>query len=132
MRIAAIALVAFACGQQAPDQKLLNDVQPAVSWIATLQFASECWLDHRAPTSFVRNTIDAADSALEKAAETVDKSKAAQQLRGTIQQQVRVARTSAAEAKAALSRGDVATMTRARARFAAAYAALDALEKQQQ
>ena len=48
--VAIAAILLAACGSKSPDQKLLDAIEPATSWVATLQFTSEKWLGNSVPT----------------------------------------------------------------------------------
>ena len=53
VRYALIFLLLAGCGGgKSPEEKLLKDVEPAVSWVATLQLAGEKWLGNSVPTRF--------------------------------------------------------------------------------
>lgn len=124
-----IALFLAGCNNKTPEQQLLHDVQPAVSWIASLQLATESWLGNRVPTSFIRNAIDAADTSLEKAQAAADESKANDGLRNSVREQLRVARAAAVDVRAAIATEDRVRVLRARAVFASAYRVLNALQQ---
>ncbi len=118
-----------ACSRQTPDQKLADAIDPATSWIATLDLASDSWLGNRVPTSFVRESLKSAQKELEKAQETVDSSKADARLRDSVRAQLRIADDAAAELGGAIQRSDRAAVARARSHFAASYAVLHDIEE---
>lgn len=128
--VAGLALIVLACGQKSPDEKLLDATEAAGSWIATAQFAAECWAGNRVPSAFLRNTIDAADKALQDAMKTADESKARPSLREAVRRPLQEARVTADDVRAAVQRGDRKAIDRARAQFAAAHLALDRLREQ--
>lgn len=123
-------LLVAGCSHKPPDQKLADDIDPATSWIATLDFAAADWLENRVPTRFVRDSVPAAQKALDQARKTTEQSKASAGLRDTVKQQLRIAADAAAELKGAIERGDRSAVQRARTRFRAAYASLHNIEEQ--
>jgi len=126
-----LAIVIASCSHQTPEQKLLSSLDPATSWIATLDFTAECWLGNRVPSAFVRASVSAAQKALDQAKNDIDSSKADPRLRNEARSQVRIADDAAVELNAAIHRSDRVAVARAKSRFAASYAALHALEEQQ-
>jgi hypothetical protein len=121
-----------ACSHQSPEEKLLDAVDPATSWIATLDLASESWLGNRVPATFVRESLKSAKKELEKAHMVVDSSKADAHLRDSVRAQLRIADDAAAELGGAIQRNDRAAVARAKSRFAASYAALHDIEERVQ
>jgi hypothetical protein len=117
-----------ACRQQSPEQKLLKDVDPAASWMATLQFAGEQWLANSVPTRFVRATVHAAQKDLKKTTRTVDESQASQSLRDTVRHQIDVTTAAAAAVDRAVQDNDRRTVAISVQRFAAAHEVLRKLE----
>src|ERR671928_285206 len=82
---AIVAAAAFlACQQKSPEEELLKKVEPAGSWLASLQMTGEKWAANSAPTSFVRSSAGAARKAFEKAAEATDRSQASPELRAAL------------------------------------------------
>ena len=121
---------AFAtCRQQSPEQKLLKDIDPAASWMATLQFAGEQWLANSVPTRFVRATAHAAQKDLKKTARTVEQSQASRSLRDTVRRQIDVATAAAAAVDRAVQDNDRRTVAMSVQRFAAAHEVLRKLEE---
>jgi hypothetical protein len=118
-----------ACRQQSPEQKLLKDIDPAASWIATLQFAGEKWLANSVPTQFVRATVHAAQKDLKKTTRTVDQSQASQSLRDTVRHQIDAATAAAAVVDRAVQDDDRRTVAMSVQRFAAAHEVLRKLER---
>jgi hypothetical protein len=123
-----VLAILAACGNETPDQKLAKDIAPATSWTSTLQFASEVWLQNSVPSTFVRETVKAAQKAFDQAQKTIDQSKASAQMRSDVAQQLRAAKDAASELQAAVGRGDRQAVERARNRSAAAYQALHRIE----
>jgi hypothetical protein len=71
VRIAAILAlsVVLACQAKSPEEKLLKTVEPAGSWIGTLEMTGQKWGANSVPTSFVRSTTKVARKQLEKMGE---------------------------------------------------------------
>ena len=128
----AIAVALAACSHKPPDQKLADDIEPATSWIATLDFASADWLANRVASAFIRESVKSAQKALDKARKAAEQSKASEQLRDAVKLQLRSATDAADALSGAVERGDRNAVQRARSRFSAAYAALNQIEKQHQ
>ncbi len=129
-----IALAAFAaaCAHKTPDQQLVHSVEPAISWVATLQFAGERWLANSVPSSFVRASAGAAEKDLEKAAGTIDQSQARKELRDALRDQLAESHDAAEQLKSAIDRNDRRSATVSVRRFAAASAVLQRLQKREE
>lgn len=124
-----VAIVIAACSQKTPDQKLADALDPATSWIATLDLASDSFLGNRVPASFIRESVKAAQKELEKAHSAVESSKAGKQLRDSVTAQLCIADDAAAQLGGAVQRSDRAAVARAKSRLAASYAALHEIEE---
>src|SRR5437762_13266303 len=94
----AIALLA-ACSHKTAEEQLLKDFEPVKSWAATVQFAGEKWTANSVPTAFVRATIDAAEKEFDKAAKTIDESKARKDLRDQLRDELEASRAAAERLK---------------------------------
>jgi hypothetical protein len=110
----ALALLLAACGG--------NAIDPAASWVATLDFTCDRWLANRVPSRFVQNTAQSAKKALEKSLKSA----------GEGEPEIRDALAAIDDLTQAIDRGDRAAVGRARMRFAASYAALHAIEEAHQ
>jgi hypothetical protein len=119
------AIFLTACQQKSPEEKLIKDVGPAVSWAASLQYTTEKWLANSAPKAFVRASAEAGEKAFEKAQKSVAESKADSKLRSAIATQLDVSRDAANDLQDALKRGDRRAAAHAMTRFASAHEALE-------
>jgi hypothetical protein len=130
-RVTVICVVLLAaCQQKSPEEKLVKDVGPAISWAASLQFAAEKWLANSAPNAFVRASAEAGEKAFEKAKKSVAESKADSKLRSVIGAQIDAANDAAGDLRDAVKRGDRRAGARVIARFASAHEALEKIEKE--
>ena len=100
----AFALLCAACAGKSAHS--------AISWVATLEFASDCWLGHRVPSHFVHATVKAAKKEFEKASKELGDARAHELVQ------------SADALDHAIERGDRTAVARERQRFAKAYAEL--------
>lgn len=119
----------MACAAKSPDQKLAGAIDPAASWVATLEFTCDQWLRNRVPTSFVRETVKSSRKALAKITQAADDSKASADLKRDVSRLLRSADVATDELDAAIRRGDRPAVVRARSRFAQAYAGLHEIEE---
>jgi len=114
MRLLVVALLlAAACSQKPPDEKLLDDVQPAASWAASLRFMGEKWLANSVPTAFVKNSADAARKSIEKTAKQIDQSQASAGLRQALRRDAVEVMQAAEQMEAAVDKGDRSGVERA-------------------
>jgi hypothetical protein len=118
-----------ACQQKSPEEKLIKDVGPAVSWAASLQYTTEKWLANSAPKAFVKASAEAGEKAFEKAKKSVAESKADSKLRSAIASQLDVSRAAAHDLQDAVKRGDRRAAAQAMARFASAHEALEQISR---
>jgi hypothetical protein len=88
VRYALILLLLAGCSSKSPDEQLTKDVGPAMSWVATLQFASQKWLVNSVPTLFVRAAAGNAKKAFDKARKSVEQSRADDRLRDRIRRRL--------------------------------------------
>jgi hypothetical protein len=100
------AILLVACSHRTPDQQLMKDVGPAISWIATLHFAAQQWLDDAVPDVYVRLTIEDAQKAFENAIRSVDQSEASNALRDQIRRKIETSREAAQYLQQAIEKGD--------------------------
>ena len=128
-RLVALLILLVACTHKTPEQKLLDDVDSAVSWVGTLQFAGEKWLSNSVPSSFVRATVDGAKKDFDKTTKTIAKSPARKELRDSIGNQIELAQAAAEHVKEAIEKNDRRTVAKAVRQFAIASAALQQLEQ---
>src|SRR5437868_189460 len=96
MRWLVFVALACACGGSSPDEQLLKAVQPAEGWGPALRMVAEKYSHNSVPASFVRNSADAADDAVEKAMQAVDKSDASPRLRDRLRRELTDVRNMAA------------------------------------
>jgi hypothetical protein len=108
----------LACQSKSPEEELLQQAQPAGSWIATLRFAGEQWIANRVPASFVENTVDAARDELAKGVQEAGKSKVRPDLRLTLQRLMTDARSAGSGLSRAVDAGDRPGVARQVARLA--------------
>lgn len=87
-------------------------------------------MGNRVPAAFMDDSIDAAQKSFAGAMQSIDQSPASASLRQRARQQIRIAEDAGAELQGAVRRTDASAAGRARARFAAAYASLHAMEQQ--
>ena len=127
--IVTAVLMAIGCANRSADRQLADDLDPATSWIATLELSCDAWLANRAPASFVHSAIAPARKALTAAQSAMDRTGAAPRLRQTAAAEIRVATDAALELDRAVGRHDRAAVVRLRSRLAAAYAALHEIER---
>ncbi|HEY8133609.1 MAG TPA: hypothetical protein VII12_17155 [Thermoanaerobaculia bacterium] len=125
-----IILPLAACSHKTAEQKLLEDVDPTASWVATLQLAGEKWLANSVPTSFVRGCVGGAEKEFDKTSKTIGKSPARRNLRDEISAQIEIARAAAGHLKEAVEKNDRLAVADSVKRFAASSAALHRLEQQ--
>src|SRR5437867_4944466 len=119
-----LLLLIAACSHKTPEQKLLDDVDPAASWVATLQLAGEKWLADSVPTSFVRGCVGGAEKEFDKTSKAIGKSPARPALRDKIRRQIEIARAAAGHLKEAVQKNDRLAVADSVKQFAAAHAAL--------
>src|SRR5205807_7562313 len=93
------AFVAFillaGCDRKDADETLIKDVSPAISWVATLQFAAESWMRSDVPRLFVRLDVDHAQTVFDDASKIVARSPASRSLRDDIRRQLAIAHPAA-------------------------------------
>jgi hypothetical protein len=104
LALAASALLA--CQSKPPEEDLLQQAQPAGSWIATLRLSGEQWIANRVPASFVENTADAARDELGKVVQAAGKSKVRPELRLALQRLMTDARSAGTGLSRAVDAGD--------------------------
>src|SRR5207253_2571121 len=98
VRYALIFLLLAGCGGgKSPEEKLLKDVEPAVSWVATLQLAGEKWLGNSVPTRFVRAAASSAQKSFDRAKRSIERSPAKKELRDQLRQQIAISAAAAAK-----------------------------------
>ena len=95
-----------------------------------MNLATESWLENRVPSAFMQDSIDAARKTFDQARQSVDRSDAAEPLRRKAGEELRAAQDASGELRGAIGRTDRPAAMRARLRFASAYQALHALERQ--
>jgi hypothetical protein len=125
-------LTLAACVHKTPEQKLLDTIDPANSWIATLQFAGEKWLTNSVPTRFVHTTVAAANKDFDKVGKSLDQSDAPRAMVDTVRHELQVAIAAAGDVNRAVEKGDRRTVAISVRRFAAAHAALQQLHQKSQ
>jgi hypothetical protein len=125
------AIVVLACSHKTPEEMLIRSVEPAISWVATLQFAGEKWLGNSVPTSFVRNSVREAEKDFDKATACIDRSPAAKHLRDELRRQINASQEAAERLKSAIEKNDRRTVSQSVSQFAAAGAVLRRLEEGQ-
>lgn len=108
----------LACQSKSPEEEILQQAQPAGSWIATLRFAGEQWIANRVPASFVGNTVDAARDELGKEIQEASKSKARPELRAPLQRLMTETRSAGTGLSRAVDVGDRPGAARQVARLA--------------
>ena len=113
-------LLAAACSQKPPDEKLLDDVKQAASWAASLQLIGEKWLANSVPSAFVKNSADAARKSIEKTAKQIDQSPASADLRQALRRDTVEVMQAAEQMEAAVDKGDRSGVERATRRLEAA------------
>jgi len=105
--VLALAMSALlACQSKSPEEEILQQAQPAGSWIATLRFAGEQWIANRVPASFVESTADAARDELDKMAQEAGKSPARPEIRLPLQRLATEARSAGTGLSRAVDKGD--------------------------
>lgn len=120
MRLLFVALLfAAACSHKPPDEKLLDDVEPAASWAASLQLIGEKWLANSVPAAFVKNSADAARKSIEKTAKQIDQSQASADLRQALRRDAVEVMQAAEQLEAAVDKGDRSGVERATKRLEA-------------
>jgi len=122
-------VLAIACVSQSPAQKLVKDVEPTGSWLATLQMTAEKWSANSVPAHFARDTTKAAAKQLEKAAATADESPAPRALREPLRRLIAESRTAARDFQRVVAAGDRRRAGAVAARF---HALGDAFDKWKQ
>ena len=118
----ALLLFVFACSHQSEEQKLIKAASPVKSWAASLAFAGELWVENRVPKSLIKNSVESAQKAIEKAREDVKQSK-------EITSALDELSDSASTLGAAVRNHDVKIATREVARCRGVYQKLKALEE---
>lgn len=120
-RLGAIVAAAafFACQQKSPEEKLLKKIEPAGSWVATLQMTGEKWNANSVPTSFVRTSAGAARKAFDKASKEAAKAQANPALRAAARELIGEAQAAAAGLQSAVAANDRAAVARLVGRLAA-------------
>jgi hypothetical protein len=117
LALAASALLA--CQSKSPEEELLQQAQPAGSWIATLRFSGEQWIANRVPASFVENTVDAARDELGKVIQSARESEVRPEVRASLQRLMTDARATGAGLARAVDAGDRPGVARQVGRLAA-------------
>jgi hypothetical protein len=125
-------LLLVACSHKTLEQRLLQDVDPAMSWVSTLQFAGEKWLADSVPTAFVRSSVGAAKKELQKATKAIGQSRARNDLRDALQHQFEAASAAAGHLNEAIEENDRRMAAESIARLAAAHAALERMHEQEE
>src|SRR5437764_11404781 len=114
-----VLALAAACSHKPPDEKLLDDVEPAASWAASLRFIGEKWLANSVPTAFVKNSADAARKSIEKTAKQIDQSQASPGLRQALRRDTVTAMRAAEGLEVSVGKGDRNGVQRAIKQFEA-------------
>ncbi len=129
------AFVAFillaGCGPKTADETLVKDIGPAISWVATLQFAAESWMRSDVPRLFVRLDVDHGQKAFDDASKIVDRSPASQSLRNEIRRQLAIAHPAAEDLKKAVENDDRESVLRSMRQLASANRALQRLQRKE-
>jgi hypothetical protein len=118
-----------ACQSKSPEEQLLKAVQPAGSWLATLEMTGRKWSANSVPASFVRATTAAACEVIGKAADEAAKSNARPGLRDPMRALLAEAEEAGANLGRAVEQGDRAGVAREVDRLAALHARFEALTK---
>lgn len=124
-----LSMMAVGCGSQPPVQKLVKDLQPVGSWLATLQMTAEKWGTNSVPAHFARDTAKAADKQLERAAATADESPTPTALREPLRRLIAESRAAAGDFQRVVAAGDRRRAGAAATRF---HALSDAFDKWKQ
>jgi hypothetical protein len=106
------------CQSKSPEEEILQQAQPAGSWIATLRFAGEQWIANRVPASFVESTAEAASDELDKAVQEAGKSPVRPEIRLPLQRLMTDTRSAGAGLERAVDAGDRPGAARQVARLA--------------
>ena len=125
-----LLLLLIACGGKTADEKLIKDIQPSISWVATLQFTAEEWRAKKIPDIYVRLVLKEAEKAFDNAAQTISQSQASKTLRDVIEREIAHSRVAANQLKQAVEKGDRDTAGHALQQFAAANTVLQRLHQQ--
>jgi hypothetical protein len=125
--IAAVALLA--CQQKSPEEELLAKVEPAGSWVSTLEMVGQKWAANSVPTSFVRNSVSAARKEFEKVVQEAEKSEARPDLRAAVRGLVSEALGAGEGLQRAVEANDRGAVARETGRLSALQGRFEALTK---
>ena len=126
-----IALFAAACTQKTAEENLLEDVGPAISWVATLKFAGEDWMSGKVPAFFVRLCVEDAQKAFDKAAKNVDQSVARKALRDELRHQIESSHAASEQLREAVEKNDRQAAARSVDQISSASTALQILQQKE-
>lgn len=125
--IAAVALLA--CQQKSPEEELLSKVEPAGSWVSTLEMVGQKWAANSVPTSFVRNSVSAARKEFEKVTKEAAKSEARPDLRAAVRGLVFEAQAAGEGLRRAVEANDRGAVARETSRLTALQGRFQALSQ---
>jgi hypothetical protein len=129
-RLLVAALLVISCTHQTPEQKLVKQVSPSQSWLASLQFIGEVWLGNRVPTAYFRKSLASAEKELQKSSAAIEKADAASKLRGELRKPIDGAQSVIAAMKRAAETNDRAGIARDTVRCGALARELDQIAQQ--
>lgn len=124
-----LLLLLIGCQAKSPEEQLLKTVQPAGSWLASLEMTGRKWIANSVPASFVRSATKAAGKEIEKASEEAAKSTARPGLRDPIRTLLAEAGEAGDALRHAVDLGDREGAAREVARIAALHQRFEALTK---
>ena len=119
----------LACQHKSPEQELIEQAEPAGSWIATLQMAGEKWGANSVPASFVRSSAKVAHKAFATAAEEAAKSKARPDVRLPLRQLISEAESARSGLERAVEANDRGAAARQVGLLAALHSRFEGLTK---
>jgi len=130
-RVLLAVVILAACNQRTAEEKLLKDIEPAISWVATLHFAAQQWSAGDVPGTYVRLTVDEAEKAFDKATTSIDQSQASKNLRDDVLRQIQISRAAAKRLQQSIEKEDRDSVAKCAEQFASASAVLQRLHQQE-
>ncbi len=130
-RVFLAVLILAACSHEKAEEKLLKDVQPAISWVATLHFAAQQWSAGDVPGAYIRLTVMEAEKAFDEAATSIDQSQASKNLRDDVLRQIQISRAAADRLQQSVEKEDRDSVAKCAEQFASASAVLQRLHQQE-
>ena len=116
---------AIACAS--PSDRVVNELEDARSWIATVELVGSRWSDNRVPARYARRTIEESLDALHAASQSLSSDRARREATGSARARIDHARQIAQSLLSSIERNDRRATTGPIAQLGRERKALDSL-----